>query len=81
MLWQQRFTTDDRVTVIRLGPRLRGSRDPDDDLLLSVAQAGKVECLVTNDRDLLELPLSVRKRLRFKIVTPRQFVQMLAEWS
>ena len=48
--------------------------DPDDNLLLSVAQVGQAEILVTNDRDLLELPVPTRQRLSFSIVSPRDFL-------
>lgn len=68
-----------RATVrhVNLGPRVVASRDPDDDLLLSTARAGRVSFLVTNDRDLLDLPVASRAKLRFEIVTPRQFLERL----
>jgi putative PIN family toxin of toxin-antitoxin system len=72
--WNQRFHYGERITLVELGPRVFGSRDVDDNLFLSVAQAGQAETLVTNDRDLLELPTDVRKRLRFSIVSPREFL-------
>ena len=56
--WQQRFTTDPRCTFVKLGRRFTESRDPDDNLMLATAAAGRAGYLVTNDRDLLELPLS-----------------------
>ncbi len=76
--WRQRFTTDERVTMIQLGPRRVGSRDADDDLLLSVADVGKADVLVTNDRDLLELPQNVRQCLSFAIVSPRDFLRQIS---
>ena len=76
--WRQRFTTDERVTMIQLGPRCIGSRDSDDDLLLSVASVGKADVLVTNDCDLLELPQQIRQRLSFAIVSPRDFLRQIS---
>src|SRR2546425_1270833 len=54
--WTRRFNTGDRVTLVDLGPRVIGSRDPDDNVFLSLARTGRAATLVTNDRDLLELP-------------------------
>jgi putative PIN family toxin of toxin-antitoxin system len=73
--WQQRFASDSRSTVVRLGRRYTESRDPDDNLLLATATAGRAAYLVTNDRDLLELPENFRRTLPYRIVTPRQFLQ------
>jgi putative PIN family toxin of toxin-antitoxin system len=73
--WQRRFGSDSRSTVIRLGRRYTESRDADDNLLLATATAGRAAYLVTNDRDLLDLPASFRRTLRYGIVTPRQFLQ------
>ena len=73
--WRLRFEEDPRVTVVRLGRRYTESRDPDDNVLLATAQAGKARCLVTNDRDLLELPTEVRRSLPFAIWTPGEFLE------
>jgi len=75
--WQKRFAGDTRSTVVRLGRRYAESRDPDDNLLLATATAGQAAYLITNDRDLLELPASLRQTLKYRIVTPRQFLQTL----
>jgi putative PIN family toxin of toxin-antitoxin system len=75
--WRRRFTADGRSTVVALGRRYRESRDPDDNLLLATATAGRAAYLVANDRDLLELPDSFSRTLRFQIVTPRQFLQAI----
>ena len=66
----------ERVTVthVNLGPRFTSSRDPDDNILLATAAAGKAKYLITNDRDLLEIPDSSRRRFRFEIVTPQDFL-------
>lgn len=79
----QRFVErlENRVTVtwISLGPRVVASRDPDDDAFLSAARAGHVTYLVTNDRDLLELPTDKRQKLRFEIVTPTAILAQVAD--
>src|SRR4051812_11756218 len=58
--WRLRFEGDPRVTVVRLGRRYTESRDPDDNLLLATARSGKAHSLITNDRDLLDLPEAIR---------------------
>jgi predicted nucleic acid-binding protein len=75
--WRRRFVADGRSTVVGLGRRYAESRDPDDNLLLATATAGRTAYLVTNDRDLLELPDSFSRTLSFRIVTPRQFLQAI----
>jgi putative PIN family toxin of toxin-antitoxin system len=52
-----------RLSVVR--------RDPDDDKFLECAVGGRAECLVTGDRDLLDLG-SYR---RVKILTVRDFLE------
>ena len=52
-----------RLSVVR--------RDPDDDKFLECAAAGRAECLVAGDRDLLDLP-SYR---RVQILTVRNFLE------
>src|SRR6266852_2277527 len=54
--WRLRFERDPRCTLVNLGRRFQESRDPDDNLFLATALAGRAEYLLTNDRDLLELP-------------------------
>jgi len=71
--WRRRFLGDGRTTVVGLGRRYVASRDPDDNLMLSTAAAGRAEFLITNDRDLLDLPQSFVKSVRFRIVTPSGF--------
>jgi putative PIN family toxin of toxin-antitoxin system len=73
--WQRRFASDPRSTVVRLGRRYRASRDPDDNLLLATATAGRAASLVTNDRDLLELPENFQRTLKYRILTPRRFLE------
>jgi putative PIN family toxin of toxin-antitoxin system len=76
--WRLRFEEDARVTVVQLGRRYTESRDPDDNLLLATARAGKARYLITNDRDLLELPELARRSLPFAIATPQSF---LSDWE
>jgi putative PIN family toxin of toxin-antitoxin system len=53
-------------------PRPAYSRDPDDDMFLHTAQHGKVEWLVSGDRDLLELPPA---DWGFEILSPAQALE------
>ena len=75
--WQQRFVADSRSTLANLGRRYVESRDPDDNLLVATACAGRADYLVTNDRDLLELPEPFQRTLPFAIVTPQAFLAAL----
>jgi uncharacterized protein len=60
------------VEIVRVRRRLSVvQRDPDDDKFLECAVAGRAECLVTGDRDLLDLG-SYR---RVKILTVRDFLE------
>jgi predicted nucleic acid-binding protein len=77
--WRLRFERDSRVTVVRLGRRYTESRDPDDNVLLAIAASGKARYLVTNDRDLLELPPELQHTLPFAIRRPQDFLQDLEE--
>jgi putative PIN family toxin of toxin-antitoxin system len=76
--WRHRFEQDLRVTVVMPDRRYAESRDPDDNLLLATARAGKARYLITNDRDLLEIPAETRRSFPFSIRTPGQF---LDEWE
>lgn len=73
--WRQRFEQDQRVTVVQLGRRYIESRDPDDNLLLATARSGKARYLITNDRDLLDLPAESLNALPFAICRPRDFLR------
>ena len=68
--WRTRFADRTRVRVVKLGRRFTESRDPDDNVMLATAFVGKATYLVTNDRDLLDLPPAFLKKLPFKIVEP-----------
>jgi putative PIN family toxin of toxin-antitoxin system len=72
--WRLRFLHDSRSTWVNLGRRFFDSRDPDDNLLLATAFAGKAAKLLTNDRDLLDIPIERRKAYPFDIQTPAKFL-------
>jgi putative PIN family toxin of toxin-antitoxin system len=75
--WRRRFTADPRSTLVGLGRRYAASRDPDDNLLLATATSGRAAYLVTNDRDLLELPADFLRTLRYEVVTPLHFLRSI----
>lgn len=75
-MWRQRFEDDNRTTMVNLGKRFTQSRDADDNIVLATAFAGRAEFLLTNDRDLLELPSEFSKTLPFQIATPAQFFKI-----
>jgi len=79
--WRSRLEKDPRTTLVNLVKSKIKSRDPDDNMLLQTALAGKVQYLVTNDKDLLEIPLSEQRKLAFVIVRPDQFLNRLEEQS
>jgi len=64
----ERVQRRETVTLIRLGSRFASSRDPDDNVMLATAVTGKAKFLITNDRDLLDLPEKQRQRFKFEIV-------------
>jgi uncharacterized protein len=70
----ERLKLRSTITFVNLGARPKASCDPDDNFLLATALGGKARFLVTNDRDLLDIPAIERKRFRFEIVTPRQLL-------
>ena len=75
--WRQRFENDGRSTFVFLGPRFEDSQDPDDNIMLAAAVAGDADYLLTNDKDLLDLPIDVRKQWPFLICTPSSFLRDL----
>ena len=75
----ERMRRRETVTLIRLGSRFAYSRDPDDNVMLATAVAGKAKFLITNDRDLLDLPEKQRQRFRFEIVRPQEFLKRSTE--
>ncbi len=59
--------------VVEPGHVPRVVRDPDDDQVLAAAVAGRAECIVTGDRDLL----SLQAYSGLTILTPAAFVERL----
>ena len=74
-----RLESRETITHVNLGARATESRDPEDNFVLSTAAAGKARFLVTNDRDLLDIPAPQRKKFKFEIVTPRALLARLRE--
>ena len=75
--FRARLQDSPTVTRINLGKRFRFSRDPDDDILLATAHTGHARYLVTNDRDLIEIPAKDRRGFRFEIVRPAELLRSL----
>jgi putative PIN family toxin of toxin-antitoxin system len=76
----ERLQRHDIITHVNLGTRFTESRDPDDNLILATAAAGKAKFLITNDYDLLDIPATQRRRFKFEILSPKVFLtQMEAE--
>ncbi len=73
--WRRRFDNKIIAKTVRLGARPHMSRDPDDNMLIATAIAARAQFIVTNDRDLLEIAEADRRRLKFKIITPEQFLE------
>jgi putative PIN family toxin of toxin-antitoxin system len=76
---EERIRKRETVTHVNLGAHPTESRDPDDNLMLATAAAGRAAYLVTNDRDLLDIPADDRKKFKFAILTPAQFLAELEE--
>ena len=76
--WRLRFGEKKscKMVVPRTKPRM--SRDPDDNKFIAAAAAAKAIYLLTNDLDLLEIDDADKQRLKFAIVTPRDF---LDQWD
>jgi len=76
---QEILLTYDIVTRVRLGARPTASRDADDNLVLATAIVGKAKFLITNDRDLLDISEKDKKRFKFEILRPSEFLARLEE--
>jgi len=76
--WKQRFD-DKRITEnISTTKKPHISRDRHDDVFIAVAIAAHAKFLITNDRDLLDISDEDKRKLKFQIVTPGQF---LKQWD
>jgi uncharacterized protein len=71
---EERLRHRETVSHINLGSRPTESRDPKDNHILAAAVAGKAAYLITNDRDLLDIPVPARKKFKFAILTPSHFL-------
>lgn len=67
------------VTKVSLGKIPTESRDADDNLVLATALAGKADFLITNDRDLLDVSDKDKRKFKFQIVTPFEFLNLIEE--
>ncbi|MGH9948128.1 MAG: putative toxin-antitoxin system toxin component, PIN family [Pyrinomonadaceae bacterium] len=67
------------VTKVSLGKRPTESRDADDNLMLATAHVGKAEFLVTSDNDLLDISDTDKKKFKFRIVSPAEFLKAIGE--
>lgn len=74
-----RLDTATKVTQVNLGSRFDLSRDPKDNMFLDTAHVGRAEFLISNDKDLLDIPKSDLQGFRFSIVTPFEFLQAVGK--
>ncbi len=74
--WKRRFGNKRITQTVGVGASSL-SRDAKDNVFIATATAAKAKFLVTNDRDLLDISEVKKRTLRFKIVTPTQFLQLL----
>ncbi len=65
------------VTKVSLGKIPTESRDVDDNLVLATALVGKAGFLITNDKDLLDISEEDKKKFKFQIVTPIEFLDLI----
>jgi len=72
---KERLERRQTVTHVKLGGRPAVSRDPDDNLVLATALVGKAKFIITNDRDLLDMPASAKRKFKFAVVTPSEFLK------
>lgn len=75
----ERLATRRTVTWVNLGRRIELERDVADEPILATADSAQVEYLITLDKDMLEISAEQRRRFKFEIVTPTQFLARIAE--
>ena len=73
--WRERLN-DRRMTQVVTAGASSISRDPDDNVFIATATAAKAKFLITNDRNLLDISDDEKRRLRFRIVRPQQFLRL-----
>ena len=67
------------VTKVSLGKIPTESRDVDDNFVLATALVGKADFLITNDKDLLDIAEADKKKFKFRIITPIEFLKAIGE--
>lgn len=67
------------VSKFSLGKVPTESRDYDDNLVLATALVGPADFLITNDKDLLDISEANKKKFKFRIVTPIEFLKAIGE--
>ena len=67
------------VSKFSLGKIPTESRDYDDNLVLATALVGTADFLITNDKDLLDISEANKKKFKFRIVTPIEFLNAIGE--
>jgi len=72
--FEKRLNGRDTVTLVTPGPQPTESHDPDDNMMLAAAVTGKAKFLITNDHHLLDIPGEQKRKFRFQILTPKQFL-------
>ena len=75
----QRLATRATVTRVRPARSIPLSRDASDNMFLAAAATGNTRFLVTNDNDLLQIPPARMRYLRFRIVPPRDFLDLVSK--
>lgn len=78
--WRKRFGDKRIAKSIGVGTSTL-SRDPADNVFIATATAAKAKFLVTNDRDLLDIDDADKRRLRFDIVKPEDFLKLLERFE
>lgn len=78
--WRKRFGDRRIAKTIGVGTSTL-SRDPADNVFIATAIAAKAKFLVTNDRDLLDIADADKRRLKFDIVKPEDFLKLLGRFD
>jgi len=71
--WAKWFQHPSKVSVVRPGIKYQICRDPNDDMFLDAAVAGRAKYIIARDADLIDME-SFRG---IKIVTPQQFIKLM----
>ncbi len=67
------------VSIFSLGKISTESRDVDENLVLATVLVGKVDFLITNDKYLLDISAADKKKFKFRIVSPIEFLKAIGE--